>query len=394
MNTHHLATAMATAINQVNHDAIENKRIVGSVVMVAKNGEIVYQQASGYANREQQIPMHTDSLFLLSSVTKPIVTAAALCLVEQGVLDLQSPVTAYLPSFTPKLASGEQPVITLHHLLTHSAGLKYRFDEPNGKGNYNSLQISDGFDQIAISVDENLKRLSQATLIYQPGTNWCYSLALDVLGAVLAAATKKSLATVIKTLITEPLNMPQTGFAVSESSQLVTHYYDATPQPLPMPSPYFMHLDESWNNGILSYDPKRIFNKHAYQSGGAGMVGNAPEFMQFLLALTAKNNPISQQKLMDKMTKCYVSSDYAIQGPGWGFGYGGAVLDNPSLAKTPQGKGTIEWGGVYGHDWFYDPQQDLAVVIFTNTAIEGMAGLYTSQIKDAVYHSLALICRC
>ncbi|OCG07621.1 hypothetical protein A9G13_05170 [Gilliamella sp. wkB178] len=391
MNSHHLATAMATTINQVNHDAVENKRIVGSVVIVAKNGEIIYQQASGYANREQQIPMHTDLLFLLSSVTKPIVTAAALRLVEQGVLDLQSPVTDYLPNFTPKLASGEQPVITLHHLLTHSAGLKYRCDEPNGKGNYNSLQISDGFDQIAISIDENLKRLSQATLIYPPGTNWCYSLALDVLGAVLAAATKQLLATVIKTLITEPLNMSQTGFAVSESSQLVTHYYDASPEPLPMPSPYFMHLGDSWNNGILSYDPKRIFNKHAYQSGGAGMVGNAPEFMQFLLALTATNNPISQQKFMDKMAQCYVSSNYATQGPGWGFGYGGAVLDNPTLAQTPQGKGTIEWGGIYGHNWFYDPQQDLAVVIFTNTAIEGMSGLYPTQIKDAVYRSLSLI---
>lgn len=388
MNTNHLSAAMSKSINHVNQEAIENKRIVGSVVIVAKNGEIIYQQACGYANREQKIPMHTDSLFLLSSVTKPIVTAAALCLVEKGLLNLQSPVTDYLPSFTPKLDSGEQPIITLHHLLTHSAGLKYRFDEPNGKGNYNSLQISDGFDQIAISLEENLKRLSQTTLIYQPGTSWCYSLALDVLGAVIEAATKQSLASVIKTLITEPLNMPHTGFTISESSQLVTHYYDAAPEPLPMPSPYFMHLGAEWNNGILSYDPKRIYNNNAYQSGGAGMVGNACEFIQFLLALTAKNNPISEQKLMDKMAKCYISSDFATQGPGWGFGYGGAVLDNPAIAQTSQGEGTIEWVGVYGHDWFYDPQHDLAVVIFTNTAIEGMSGLYPKKIKEAIYRCI------
>jgi len=72
-------------------------------------------------------------------------------------------------------------------------------------------------------------------------------------------------------------------------------------------------------------------------------------------------------------------------GPGWGFGYGGAVLDEPILANSPQGKGTIQWGGVYGHTWFYDPQNDLAVVILTNTAIEGLAGNYPKQIRDAIY---------
>ncbi|WP_081298420.1 serine hydrolase domain-containing protein [Gilliamella sp. wkB108] len=164
MSINYFSSAISDSINQVNQEAIRNKQIVGSVVMVAKNREIVYQQASGYANREQKIPMQTDSVFLLSSVTKPIVTAAVLCLVEQGILNLQSPVTDYLPTFTPKLKNGQQPIITLHHLLTHSAGLKYRFDEPYGKGIYNTLQISDGFDQIAISLEENLKRLSQARL--------------------------------------------------------------------------------------------------------------------------------------------------------------------------------------------------------------------------------------
>lgn len=149
-----------------------------------------------------------------------------------------------------------------------------------------------------------------------------------------------------------------------------------------------MQLGASWNNGILSYDPKRIFNPHAYHSAGGGMVGNAPDFMQFLLALTTINNQISKQKLIDKMAKCYISSDFSTQGPGWGFGYGGAVLDNPNIAQSPQGKGTIEWGGVYGHNWFYDPQQELGVIIFTNTAIEGMSGLYPMKIKEAVYRCL------
>lgn len=380
------STSIRQAINEVNQYAVDKKHIVGSVVIVAKEGEIIYQQASGHADQEQKKTMRVDSQFLLSSVTKPIVSAAVLCLVEKGILNLNAPVTDYLPNFTPKLENGQQPVITLHHLLTHSAGLKYRFCEPNGEGIYNTLQISDGFDEIAIDLNENLDRLSKAPLLFSPGTNWCYSLALDVLGGVLMAVTQQSLEEVIKTTITKPLNMTNTGFTLSDNNQLVTHYYDALPTPLPMPSPYFMHLDESWNSGIISYDPKRIFNPKAYHSGGAGMVGNAPDFMRFLLSLTSSKNVLSPNKLIDKMAKCYISSEHSTQGPGWGFGYGGAILDNPIKAQTPQGKGTIQWGGVYGHNWFYDPQQALAVVIFTNTAIEGMSGLYPVKVRDAIYH--------
>ena len=380
------STSVRQAINEVNQYAVDKKHIVGSVVIVAKEGEIIYQQASGHADQEHKKTMRVDSQFLLSSVTKPIVSAAILCLVEKGILNLNAPVTDYLPNFTPKLENGQQPVITLHHLLTHSAGLKYRFCEPNGEGIYNTLQISDGFDEIAIDLNENLDRLSKAPLLFSPGTNWCYSLALDVLGGVLMAVTQQSLEEIIKTTITKPLNMTNTGFTLSDNNQLVTHYYDALPTPLPMPSPYFMHLDESWNNGIISYDPKRIFNPKAYHSGGAGMVGNAPDFMRFLLSLTSSKNVLSPNKLIDKMAKCYISSEHSTKGPGWGFGYGGAVLDNPIKAQTPQGKGTIQWGGVYGHNWFYDPQQALAVVIFTNTAIEGMSGLYPVKVRDAIYH--------
>ena len=187
------STSVRQAINEVNQYAVDKKHIVGSVVIVAKEGEIIYQQASGHADQEHKKTMRVDSQFLLSSVTKPIVSTAVLCLVEKGILNLNAPVTDYLPNFTPKLENGQQPVITLHHLLTHSAGLKYRFYEPNGEGIYNTLQISDGFDEIAIDLNENLDRLSKAPLFFSPGTNWCYSLALDVLGGVLMAVTQKSL---------------------------------------------------------------------------------------------------------------------------------------------------------------------------------------------------------
>ena len=85
------------------------------------------------------------------------------------------------------------------------------------------------------------------------------------------------------------------------------------------------------------------------------------------------------------MTADQVGPQAETQGPGWGFGYGWAVLVDPAAAATPQSKGTLQWGGVYGHSWFVDPQQGLTVVALTNTAIEGMAGAFVTQARDAVY---------
>lgn len=130
------------------------------------------------------------------------------------------------------------------------------------------------------------------------------TMALD---GVLTAVTQQSLEEIIKNSITIPLNMTNTVFTLPDNHQPVTHYHDALSQPLPMPNPYCMQLDESWNNRILSYNPKRIFNPEAYHSGGSGMISNAPDFMQFILALTSLSNALSSGKLMDKMAKYYIT---------------------------------------------------------------------------------------
>ncbi len=131
--------------------ALDEQRIVGAVVLVAHDGETVFEQAAGLANREAGTPMAIDTLFRLASVTKAIVAAAAMTLVERGTLSLDSPVTQWLPEFQPTLPSGESPQITIRHLLTHTAGLDYRFQQP-ADGPYVRANISDGFDQPGLSI--------------------------------------------------------------------------------------------------------------------------------------------------------------------------------------------------------------------------------------------------
>src|SRR5215213_2729401 len=140
------ATALASAfpaIDSAIDRALAENRIVGAVVLVARDGEIVYRRAAGLADRERAIPMREDAVFRLASLTKPLVTAAALRMVEFGRIALADPVTKYLPDFRPALPSGEIPAITLRHLLTHTAGLSYGFMQPPD-GSYHRAGVSDG----------------------------------------------------------------------------------------------------------------------------------------------------------------------------------------------------------------------------------------------------------
>src|SRR5947199_10748849 len=144
----------ARGIDSAIDQALAEKRIVGGVVLAMQDGEIVYRRAAGLADRERGIPMRDDALFRLASLSKPLVTAAALRMVELGKIALTDPVTRYLPEFRPMLPNGDVPTVTPRHLLTHTAGLAYRFMQPDG-GAYERAGVSDGADEPGLTMDEN-----------------------------------------------------------------------------------------------------------------------------------------------------------------------------------------------------------------------------------------------
>lgn len=379
-----LAAGADTAhIDAVIDRAIAENRIVGAVVLVSQDGRLVYQGAKGLADREAKVPMRLDTVFRLSSVTKPIVSAAALALVDQGKLSLDDPVTKWLPDFRPKLASGETPMITVRQLLTHTAGLGYKFAEKPGTP-YHRANVSDGFDDSRISLDENLKRIAGAPLFSRPGEAWRYSLSIDVLGAVIEKASGKPLPAAVAGLVTTPLGMRDTAFWAKAPERLAVPYYDSKPQPArmadPQPYPYP-------DGGDLRYSPSRALDKKAYPSGGGGMVGTAPDTLRLLEAIRSGGKPIVERGTSVAMMTNQIGSIAGPQ-PGVGFGYGGAVVVDPAAAHTPQSPGTWQWGGIYGHSWFVDPARKLTVVAFTNTGLEGMWGKFTTELRDAVYEDV------
>jgi len=370
---------LAARVDAVVDKAVAEKRLVGAVALVARDGEPVYRRAAGLADREQGRAMREDDVFRLASVTKPFVAAAAMRLVEDGAIALDDPVTRFLPDFRPRLPSGEAPPLTIHHLLSHTSGLGYGFQEPDD-GPYHRLGVSDGLEQPGLSIEENLNRLAAAPLHFAPGAAWRYSLAMDVIGAVVAKASGRSLPDFLHQAVFEPLGVRDSGFVAAKDAQLAVAYRDGAPEPLRMSDgdavPF---MDAS-----IRFAPSRPFDPTSYPSGGAGMIGTADDVLRLLEAIRRGGAPILRPETVARMTAAQVEKIEA-QEPGWGFGYGWAVLVDPEASGTPQSKGTLRWGGVYGHSWFVDPARGLTVVALTNTAIEGMAGAFVTQLRDAVY---------
>ncbi|MDQ0884801.1 serine hydrolase [Peribacillus sp. V2I11] len=373
---------LSKRVDEVINKAIENNKIVGTVTLVSKDGDLIYKRVAGYANREEKTKMEQDSIFRLASVTKPIVSAAALVLVSKEIIGLDDPITKWLPEFQPLLINGDKPTITVRHLLTHSAGLTYGFLEPEGGGAYKKAGVSDGMNLSGLSLEENLQRLSSAPLLYAPGTNWGYSIAVDVLGAVISKAYGDSLQTLIKTLITDPLKMANTSFDVKDNQRIVTQYLSSSPIPKRMGDKEVAQVFEG-TAGIV-FEPARAFDTSAFPSGGSGMNGTAEDFLYFLEELRSGDSLLPND-IKNEMTKIQTGSLPLASWPGRGFGLGFTILKDPKEANTKESIGTWRLGGAYGHSWFVDPIEKLTVVSFTNTAFEGMAGQFTVDLTDAIY---------
>ncbi|QEL26191.1 beta-lactamase family protein [Bosea sp. F3-2] len=364
--------------------AIDEKRIVGAVVLVARDGETVYRRAMGLADRELNVPMREDTLFRLASVSKLFVSVAAMVLISQGRLSLDAPVTTWLPEFRPTLPDGSAATITIRHLFTHTAGLGYGFLEPED-GPYHRVGVSDGMDRAEISLHENLRRLASVPLLFTPGTAWLYSLSIDVLGAIVSAAFGGSLPVAIGALLARPLGLADTGFVVPDPARLAAAYADDSPAPRRMSEPDRIPMLEGLADIVM--DPSRAFDPEAFPSGGAGMIGRADETLRLLEALRKGGEPLLPTALVCEMGRVQ-TGEVAVAGwPGWGYGLGFSVLKDAAAAGTSESPGTWRWGGAYGHSWFVDRARKLSVVAFTNTALEGMSGggRFPQEICRAIY---------
>ncbi|WP_117194134.1 serine hydrolase domain-containing protein [Rhizobium terrae] len=367
-----------SAIDAVIDEALAEKRLVGTVVLMARDGEIVHRRAAGLADRETGLPVRENTIFRLASVTKPIVTIAAMRLVEQGRIGLNDPVTKWLPDFRPKLGDGSEPVILIRHLLTHTSGLSYSFELEDGP--YARANVSDGVDQPGLSLTENLKRIASVPLSFAPGTGWLYSVSMDVIGGVIEQETGKRLGEAVAELVMRPLGLSDTGFSVADRSRLAAPYIDGSPEPKRMGETEKVRA----LNGSVTFAPDRIFDPASFHSGGGGMAGTAGDVLKVLETIRQGGAPLLSRKTVEMMTTNQIGDLLEPARPGFGFGFGWAIVLDPPKAGLPVSPGSLQWGGVYGHHWFIDPVRRITLVGLTNTTLEGMWGRFTLDLKKAV----------
>ncbi len=375
--------SLADGVDAAIDAALTDKRLVGAVVLISRNGEQIYRRAAGLADRENNVAMREDTIFRLASITKPIVAIAAMRLVEQGRIGLDDPITKWLPDFRPRLPNGTEAVIRIRHLLTHTSGLSYGFSG-DGKDPYARAGVSGGLDEPGLSLVENLRRIASVTLRFAPGEGWEYSIAMDVLGGILEKETGGSLDEAVTELVTKPLGLVDTAFSVRERSRLAAAYMNASPEPLRMGDEASVPMLD----GLVRFAPDRIFDPASYHSGGAGMVGTAGDILAILETVRKGGAPLLSADTVKTMMTNHADDHMQPLQPGFGFGYGWSVVIDPVVAQVPFSAGTIKWGGVYGHSWFVDPANGLTVVALTNTAIEGMWGQFTVDLRDAIYATL------
>jgi CubicO group peptidase (beta-lactamase class C family) len=378
---------LSVRLNAAIDKAIAEQRIVGAVVLVARDARSIFRRAAGLAEREASLPMREDQIFRLSSLTKPIVSAAAMALMERGRMRLDDAVSRWIPEFSPRLPDGRAAAITLRQLLTHTSGLSYGFFE-SADGPYHRAGVSDGLDQPGLGMDEELRRLGSAPLLFAPGSSWNYSLGLDVLGEAMARAAGSTLPAVVEQLVTGPLGMTATAFHLPDANRLAVPYVDGTPEPRRMDA---QHNVAFGPGAGINFSLERIFDPTAFPSGGCGMAGTADDMLRLLETIRTGGAAILTPETTRAMMTNQIGGLRVIGYPtlAWGFGFGGAVLLDARLDGGPFSTGTWRWGGVYGHHWFVDPIERLSVVVLTNTTVEGMVGAFTTDVSNAIYGRMA-----
>ncbi|MGY5806241.1 serine hydrolase domain-containing protein [Rhizobium sp. LEGMi198b] len=380
-NSAYRSGSLAEGVDAAIDSALADERLVGAVVLIARDGELVYGRAAGLADRENEVVMREDAIFRLASITKPIVAIAAMRLVEQGRIGLDDP--KWLPDFRPRLPDGGEAVIRIRHLLTHTSGLSYTFaDEQDGP--YHRAGVSDGLDIPGRSLADNLTRLASAPLLFPPGEAWHYSLAMDVLGGIIEKETGGALGDAVADLVMKPLGLFDTAFSVRDRSRLAVAYVNGASGLQPMGDEALVPILD----GMIRFAPDRIFNPGSYHSGGAGMAGTAGDILAILETVRKGGAPLLSADTVKTMMADQAGGHMQTLQAGFGFGYGWSVVTDAVAAQAPFSKGTIKWGGVYGHSWFVDSEKKLTVVALTNTAFEGMWGQFTIDLRDAIYAAL------
>ena len=380
-----LSPKRLTRVRDVLSRHLDAGYVPGAVAVVARHGEVHIEAAGSLAFEGEGagIPMTADTICRTGSMTKPIVAACAMTLVEDRTLRLDDPVDEFLPELADMtvLADPEGPLdetvpaerrITLRDLLTFTLGTGIVAAGPGTVPIADALRAHQ-INEPAQPPDEWIRRLGELPLVCQPGARWMYHTAANVTGVLIARATGMSFGAALRERICEPLGMKDTAFSVpgTDISRLSTAYQrdDATGE----------LVVEDGPDGYWSRPPE-------FEDGGGGLVSTAADYLAFASALlaggTRHGERVLSQPSVTLMTSDHLTpAQKAVSGLrpgyfdhiGWGFGmsvrtrrthHGPWPVSYPPLASV----GSYGWPGVYGTGWHNDPAEDMITILMIQRA--------------------------
>lgn len=373
---------------------IEKGRYPGAVMLVARNGRIVYFETVGQLDPAGGKPMTKDAVFRLYSMTKPYTSVAIMMLMEEGRLRMTDPVSRYIPAFANLQVSVETTdpytgtskyvnvppdrEISIQDLLRHTSGIVYAAFTAHPK--VKELYTKEGVDWKDLPPAEQIERLAKVPLAHQPGTTFEYGLSTDVLGRIVEAISGMTLSEFLQKRLFTPLGMTDSAFIVplDKLSRLAQPF--AT--------------DPATNTPIKLLD---VAVPQKNDAGGAGSVGTASDYSRFLQMLLNAGE-LDGVRLRSPTTVRYMTADHLAPDTkfsgvttlpaGAGFGLGFAVRNETGRFEVTGNAGEYYWAGAAGTGFYVDPKDGIICVWMTQ-AQPGMARRYDRYLfKQMVYQAV------
>ena len=346
-------------------------RVPGAVMLIARRGKVGFFEAAGYQTPEKKRPMTARTIFRMYSMTKPIVSVAAMTLVEDGRLHLDQPVARYIPEFakmTVNLPAGERPAknqITVRDLLRHTSGLIYGVF---GRGPLGRKYKQAGVADRDIDLQEFSARIAKLPLRFEPGTAWHYGRSTDVLGRVIEVAAGQPLDRFLAARIFRPLGMTDTAF------------YQDTDKAGRIAQPVWPLFD--------------VTNPKPMLSGGGGLTSTMADYLRFVMMLRNRGSldgkRIIKPETLALMTRNQIAGldrKYFRARAAYGFGLGFAVRIANDGARYPGTLGDYWWRGYAGTYFWVDPAKDLFAIFLIQDPSNRL--YYTDATRSWVYGALA-----
>jgi CubicO group peptidase (beta-lactamase class C family) len=375
-----LSSSRLARLGSVMCGEIERGRVPGAVALIARRGRLAYFESYGRLDPAHDDPMATDSIFRIYSMTKPIVSVAAMMLWEEGRFLLSDPIGKFLPELNDlkvavirgaevDLVDAERP-ITIQDLLRHTSGLTYEF---RGSGPIHRKYTAEKIYSRNQSNADQVATLGRLPLLHQPGTKWEYSRSTDVLGRLVEVLSGLSLGEYLQRRILTPLGMLDTAFHV--------------------PAPKHARLAEAFAKDPDTGSSVQLINVRdapKFESGGGGLVSTAGDYARFLQMLLNRGK-LDGVRLLSRKTIELMTADHLgpITGapdlllPGYGFGLGFAVRLQPGISHVPGSVGQYFWGGLAGTTFWVDPAEELFAIMLIQGP--GQRDYFRTLFRDLVY---------